>query len=118
MTAAVGDRDNFSNDLLLTVPTGGVVKGNIYNIQNMYVVARQTADAAATAVFGILGPIMVAKETGAVAIGQKLYFKSATKTVTTAATGNTLLDAIPLAAAASGDAGVLVYICGLSPALT
>jgi predicted RecA/RadA family phage recombinase len=118
MTVAIGDRDNFSGDLALTVPTGGVVKGSIYNIQNAYVVARETADAAAVAKFGVLGPIMVKKETGTVAIGQKLYFKSSTKTVTTAATGNTLLDAIPLAAAASGDAGVFVNLCGLSPALT
>lgn len=115
-----GDHDNLSDDLIMTAPTGGVVRGNIYNIQNAYVVARETKDAAADflAAFGVQKPIRVKKEAVATAVGQKLYFKSSTKTVTTAATGNTLLGLVAVSAQASGDASVLMGLANISPALT
>ncbi|MBA3589957.1 capsid cement protein [Methylibium sp.] len=119
--ATVGDRDNFSGDIVLTAPTGGVTRGLIYNIQNSYVVARETAAAAASFLAAVRGPVWVTKVTTTgttLAIGQKCYFVSASKKVSSAGTGNTLLGAVVLQAAAAADAKVLINLEGMSPALT
>ena len=46
---ATGDRNNYSGEFSFTAPSGGVTKGKLYQFgSGLIVVARQTADAAAT----------------------------------------------------------------------
>ncbi len=73
---AAGDRTNFSGDLELTAPTGGVTRGKVYNVEDSYVVARETADAAATFLAAVEGAVTVTKATGtgkSFAKGDKVY---------------------------------------------
>lgn len=112
---AVGDRPNFSGDLSLTAPTGGVTRGLIYLIQGVYVVARETASAAAAFAAAVRGPVTVSKvaATGkSFAVGQKVYYVSATKNLTPSATGNVLVG-FALSAAAATDTSVDVFMTGL-----
>ena len=59
-----GDRNNFSGDLEMTAPTGGVVRGKAYEINGTTVVARSTADAGDTFLAALKGPIEGEKSTG------------------------------------------------------
>lgn len=117
--ATVGDRGNFEGDLSVTVPTGGYVRGSVYALQNIHVVARETKSAADTAVVAARGAVWAKKTSGqAWAVGQKLYFVTATNALSTAATGNTLIGGFVLQAAASADVLGFVQIDSPSPALT
>lgn len=91
---ASGDRANFSGDLPFTAPTGGVIRGQIYKINETYIVARETASAGATFLGAIAGAVTVEKLTGtgrSFALGDAVYFVSASKKVSPASTGNTLV---------------------------
>jgi hypothetical protein len=116
---AAGDRDNFSGDKALTVPTGGVTKGKIYLIADSYWVARETASAAATALFGSLasGSIWVTKgaATGKnFAVGDKVYVKSNVAENATS-TGAVLLPCIAVSVAAATDTVVQIAAGGIAP---
>ena len=105
---SAGQRDNFSGEETFTAPTGGVTKGKLYQIASgMIVVARETADAAATFLAGVEGVYDVTKATSTgvtFSKGGKVYWSSSTKTVTNASTGNTLIGfALESVAAAATD---------------
>lgn len=111
--ANAGDRDNFSGDLVVTVPTGGHTRGLIYAASSgAYGVARVTADAAASGTLSTFGVVWATKLTGAITAGQKIYQDSSTKKASTASTGNVLVG-YAVKAAASGDTEVLVFMGGL-----
>jgi hypothetical protein len=113
-----GLRDNFSGVLSLTAPTGGVVKGKMYSIGNKQVVAMETASATAAFTASCIGAVWATKAAVALTAGSKYYYDASNHVVTSASTGNTLGDGFILADAASGDAAVLIQMCGVSPALT
>ena len=111
---AQGDRANFSGDVLLTAPTGGVVRGQIYLIGDSYWVARETADAAATflAASPAHGAVEVAKKAATgdtFVVGAKVYVKSG-KIEKAASTGSSLvLGGIAcLKAAAAADTSMII----------
>ena len=110
---SAGDRQNFSGDLLLTAPTGGVTRGKIYLISGVYVVARETAAAGAPFLGAVNGPVVAEKATGtgkAFVIGEKIYALSSVADKD--ATGAVLVGfAIAAAATASGE--VDVFLTGL-----
>ena len=110
---SAGDRQNFSGDLQLTAPTGGVVRGKIYLISGVYVVARETAAAGAKFLGAVNGPVVAEKATGtgkAFVIGEKIYALS--NVADKDATGAVLIGfAIASAATASGE--VDVFLTGL-----
>lgn len=111
--ANAGDRDNFSGDLPITVPTGGFTRGLIYAANSgAYGVARTTSNAGDTGLLAVFGAVWASKLTGAVTVCQKIYQDSSTKKASTASTGNVLIG-YAVAAAASGDANVLVFVGGL-----
>lgn len=121
LCATSGDRDNFSGDITVTAPTGGYTRGKMYAVENSHVVARQTVDAAASCLVALRGPVWVDKVTGtgkSLAKGQKIYFVAASNAVSPSATGNTLLAATVLEAAAAADTSALITLDGPSPALT
>lgn len=91
---STGDRVNFSGDLPFTAPVGGVIRGRCYKINETYIVARETAAAGATFLGAIFGPVTATKATGAgtaFAIGDAVYFITASNLLTSAPTGNTLI---------------------------
>jgi hypothetical protein len=105
--ATAGDRDNYSGDAVYTAPTGGVTRGEIYNISGIYVVARETADAAASFV-GATGVVWATKATGtgkAFVVGEEVFALS--NVVDKTATGAVLIG-VCRKAAAVGDALVLI----------
>jgi hypothetical protein len=101
--------------LALTAPTGGVVAGLIYAYTDVYVVAKETAAAAATFQGQHFGGVIVTKNTGtgkSFAIGDKVYRDASTKKATPNATGNTLVG-YAIKAAAIGDTEVEVFFIAL-----
>lgn len=110
---SAGDRQNFSGDLSLTAPSGGVTRGKIYLISGIYVVARETAAAGAKFLGAVNGPVVVEKAAGtgkAFVVGEKIYALSnvADKTGTGA-----VLIGFALAAAAAASDEAEVYLTGL-----
>ncbi len=104
----IATSDNFEDVIELVAPTAGVVIGVLILVQG--VVCLPLATAAATVSFPakISGRIKnaVATTSQTWAAGQKLYWIANTATLTTAATGNTLVGraaAIKASAAAVGD---------------
>ncbi len=113
MTQPVGNRDNYSGDLTFTAPAGGVVRGGAYQIEDSLVVAREDADAGASFLGVMDGPVSVSKETdagSACAAGGLVYLDAANPTVSGSASGNTATGAVALEAAADGAASVLVEL--------
>lgn len=116
---AVGDRDNFSGDISVTAPTGGYTRGKLYLVSGMHMVARETKSAAEVCLMAVRGAVWVTKVAGnALVVGQKIYFVSASNSVTGSATGNTLLGGFVVQAALSAATEVLINLDGPSPALT
>lgn len=114
---SAGDRDNYSGDLSLTAPTGGVVKGKVYAISNSYVVARETKDAAAAFLAACTGAVWATKVSGtgkSLAVGQKVYYASASASVSPSTTGNVLIGRC-LKAAAATDTSALIELLAQPP---
>jgi predicted RecA/RadA family phage recombinase len=118
---AAGDSNNYSGVRQVTVPTGGYVKGQVYLINDCYVVALETKDAAALGLVKYRGTVAVSKLTTtgiSFAFGDKVYFKS-NKLSNATSTGAVLLNAMALETAAASATSVLVELFGsLSPAAT
>lgn len=115
MTAAVGDREEFSGDVIITSPTGGTTKGKIYVSNDVYGVARQTTSATEDVLLAISGTIRVTKVTGtgkSFAVGDKVYYVSGSKSATPSATGNVLIG-YALEAATTSATDVLIHLTGL-----
>lgn len=110
---ATGDRTNFSGDLQLTAPTGGVVRGKLYLISGIYVMARETADAGDSFLAACHGPIEVTKATGtgkSFVAGEEVFALS--NVVNKTATGAALIG-FAIAAAGISDSTVKVFLTGL-----
>jgi predicted RecA/RadA family phage recombinase len=97
--------------ITLTAPTGGVSSGGGVLVGSLFGIAA--GDAAENADVEVLtrGVFELPKATGAIAQGAKVYWNNANGNVTTTVTGNTLIGAA-IAAAASGDATVIVRLNG------
>lgn len=107
---AVGDRANFSGDVTLVAPTGGVVRGNIYLIADSYWVARETADAAANflAANPAVGAVEVAKIAGAaMVVGDKIFVKTAAVAPATSTGASLVLGGVGVLVAAASAATVV-----------
>ncbi len=114
---ATGDRCNFSGDINVAAPTGGVTRGLIYLITDVYCVARETASATVNAAFVMQGNVTVTKNaaTGkSFAIGDKVYVDASTKKATPNATSNTLVG-VAISVAAATDTTVDIYLPGIHP---
>lgn len=114
---AAGDRCNFSGDVSVAAPTGGVTRGLIYLITDVYCAARETASATVAAVFALEGDVTVTKNTGtgkSFAIGDKVYVDASTKKATPNATSNTLVG-VAISAASTTDTEVNIHLPGIHP---
>ena len=112
---SAGDRANFSGDLEVTAPTGGVTRGSIYTIEDKQVVAREDADAAASFKAAFQGAVTVTKATGTgkvFAVGDEVFALSNVADLT--GTGAVLIG-YAIAAAGASDATVDVELVGLPP---
>lgn len=93
---AVGERDNFSGDFVVTAPTGGYTKGLIYALASgEYVVARQSVSAGADCLVAAITdqPIEVTKNSGTgegATQGGNVYVNGSAQADANA-TGNTFL---------------------------
>lgn len=117
---AAGDRCNYSGDVVFTAPTGGYTRGLIYAVTDCYAVARETVAAAASCKMALSGPVTITKNTGtgkSFAIGDKVYMDASSKKATPNATSNTLVG-YAIAAAATTDATVDVFMTGLNVSAT
>ena len=111
---SAGDRDNFSGDLELTAPTGGVTRGRAYVINDGFAVARETASAGAAYLGAVSGTVWVQKATGTgkgFGVREEVFVQSnlADKTATGAVTPL----GITVRAAAAADDKVLVELVAL-----
>lgn len=114
---SAGDRNNDSGVMSVTVPTGGYTKGQIYLINDSYVVALETKTAGQACLVMYRGVVEVAKATTtgiSFAFGDKVYYKSA-KAAPATSTGAVLLNAMALATAAQAATSVLVELYGPIP---
>jgi len=112
MANALGQRDNFSGDVTLTAPTGGVVAGNLYLIADSYWVAREDADAGDPflAASPAHGAVWVKKISGAaLVVGDKLFVKTNGVAPATS-TGASLVLGGVIALAAAGSSDVVALI--------
>jgi predicted RecA/RadA family phage recombinase len=110
---ATGDRVNFSGDLTFTAPTGGVTRGKIYNDEDIYVVARETADATEEYLGAVTGGVTMTKATGtgkSFSRGDEVFAVSNQADVT--ASGAVLIG-WALSDASTSDTTVDVYLTGL-----
>lgn len=110
---SAGDRTNFSGDLQLTAPTGGVTRGSIYLISGVYVVARETAAAGASFLAAVEGAVEVTKATGtgkSFVAGEEVFALSnvANKTATGA-----VLVGYALESAGVSDSSIAIKLTGL-----
>lgn len=101
------------NVINFTAPTGGVTSGLAVLIGAL--LAVPVADAAEGELFAgqVVGVFAIAKATGAVTEGQKLYWNNTNNNLTTTASSNVLVG-VATAAAASGDATVQVRLDGVA----
>ncbi|MEZ5690489.1 MAG: DUF2190 family protein [Rickettsiales bacterium] len=91
-------------------PSGAdVASGDLVIIGTIAGVAKTDIADGKTGAVHICGVFSLAKASGAVTQGAKLYWSSANSNVTTTATGNTLIG-VAAAAAASGDASIPVLL--------
>lgn len=97
----------------LTAPSGGVTSGAPVLVGALLVVP--VADAAVGEKFSgqAVGVFEIAKATGAVTEGAKLYWSNSNSNVTTTASGNTLVG-VAVAAALSADATIAVRLDGVT----
>lgn len=103
-----GDTDNFNGAASFTAPSGGVTKGLIYNITDLYVLARETAAEGASFVGQVSGLVWASKEVAAAddawAVGDEVFYDPATKKATgDSATTNAVLIGYAIKAAAQTD---------------
>lgn len=117
---AAGDRNNFSGDVHVTAATGGYTKGQVYLVADAYMVARETAAAAASCLMcQNTGSecIEVTKATGtgkSFVVGDKVYVKS-NKLENATSTGAVLMPWTVVEAAAASATSVKVQIPGGIP---
>lgn len=90
--------------------SGGVTSGSIVFIGNIRAVAITSAAETEVYTAMVEGVFEIAKETGAITIGQALYVTS-TGTITATASGNQFVG-FAYEAAASGDATGKLLLCG------
>lgn len=91
-------------------PSGAdVASGDFVVIGAIGAVAKTTIADGKTGAVHITGVFSVAKASGAVTQGQKLYWNSSNSNLTTTASGNTLVG-VAAEAAASGDATVKILL--------
>jgi predicted RecA/RadA family phage recombinase len=117
---AAGDRCNFSGDVPFTAPTGGYTRGLLYAMTDCYGVARETVAAAVLCNMALTGAVVITKNTGtgkSFAVGDKVYMDASSKKATPNATSNTLIG-FALAAAATTDSEVNVFLTGLNVSAT
>jgi predicted RecA/RadA family phage recombinase len=119
---SAGDLNNDNGTASVTVPTGGYTKGQIYLINDAYVVALETKAAAATCLVAHrANAVEVVKATGtgkSFAFGDKLYAKS-NKAEPATSTGAVLMNAVALETAATSATTVKVaWLGGIGPAAT
>ncbi len=80
------------NSLTMTAPAGGVVSGALVVLEGLFGVAAFTAAAGADFDLVCEGVFNLPKKTGETpAVGAKVYWETATSSVTTTATSNTLI---------------------------
>lgn len=98
--------------LTMTAPAGGVVAGALVVLGSLFGVAAQSAAAGADFDLVTEGVFSLPKKTGETPdIGAKVYWETATSSVTTTPTGNTLIGAhAGKAAALAGAATLLVKL--------
>lgn len=115
---AAGDGINYSGVAEYTAPTGGVVRGKLYLISGMYVMASETAAAGVT-FRGRTGLMQATKATGtgkSFVVGEKVYVLA--NQINKSATGAVLVG-VCRKAAATTDAVIDIDIgTGLSVAAT
>lgn len=91
-------------------PSGAdVASGDLVILGTIAGVAKTDIADGKTGAVHICGVFSLAKASGAVTQGAKLYWSSANSNVTTTASGNTLIG-VAAAAAASGDASIPVLL--------
>jgi len=91
-------------------PSGAdVASGDLVIIGTIAGVAKTDIADGKTGAAHICGVFSIAKASGAVTQGEKLYWNSTNSNVTTSASGNTLIG-VAAAAAASGDASIPVLL--------
>lgn len=122
MANAPGQRDNFSGDVTLTAPSGGVVAGLLYLILDSYWVARENANVgepflAANPAFGA---VWATKTAGAaIGIGDKVFVVAGAIRPATATGASLVLGGIgALAAAEAADTQVLIGPIAMTNNLT
>jgi predicted RecA/RadA family phage recombinase len=93
----------------VTAPSGGYVSGNGYLIGSKFCVAEISAIEGDTCVLKNEGVFELAKATGAITIGQRLFWDDTNKVITTVALANTLVGYAYLPAA-SADATCQVLV--------
>ena len=112
---SAGDRNNNSGVEQVTAPTGGYTKGQIYLINDAYVVALETVSAGALCLVAHEAQdVEVVKATGTgktFAFGDKVYFKS-NKADPATSTGAVLLNAMALSTAGTAATTVRVRLFG------
>jgi len=113
MSAA--DRNDNSGIEQVTAPTGGYTKGQIYKINDAYVIALETASAGALCLVAHEAKdVEVVKATGtgkSFAFGNKVYVKS-NKADPATSTGAVLLNAMALGTASASAKTVRVRLYG------
>lgn len=119
---SAGDRNNNSGVEHVTAPTGGYTKGQIYLINDGYVIALETASAGALCLVAHEAQdVEVVKATGtgkSFAFGDKVYVKS-NKAEPATSTGAVLLNAMALGTAGTAAGTVRVRLYGpLAPTAT
>lgn len=90
----------------LTAPVGGVVAGTAYKINALVVVAHESADEGAKFIGYHVGVFSLPVGSDTPAVGAKAYFKS-NNTITTTASGNTLVGAFTSTKDSADNAEVL-----------
>lgn len=99
--------------ITFVAPAGGVVSGDGVVNGSLFGVASYSALAGQEVEANLVGVFALPKAAGALTLGQKVYWDSAAKAVTAAATGNRWIGAAAMAAGA-GEATVRVRLDGTS----
>ena len=101
------------NTITLTAPTGGVASGAGVLVGTLFGVCAYDAAAGAEVEVEVVGVFELAKASGAITEGAKVYWDATAKNVTTTASGNTLVGAA-VRAAATGDAKARIRLNGVT----
>ncbi|MBK68019.1 MAG: hypothetical protein CMP22_07820 [Rickettsiales bacterium] len=101
------------NVLDLTAPSGGVVSGTPVLIGTILCVPVTSADEGDVFAADVVGVYEIAKATGALTEGAKVYWDNSAKKVTATASGNTLVG-VAVEGVASGAETVKVRLDGVA----